>query len=279
MRTFIPCKGAMTFLLAAAAVLAPAALAAQAAPAAAPQAEAAATEPGNWEFAAGVYAFLATINGKVNFPNDRGSTDFHVSLNDLLNHLKMDFMGAFDVHKGRWGVVADFIYVDVGGSKSQTQDFSVGSTTIPATAAVQLSLDEKITIWSAGPEYRVVSSPGLNMDVFVAVRELHAKTSLDYSSAPLELAGSKQSSATLFNGITGVKGRYGEKQGWFVPFSFDAGTGDSRLTLQGVAGTGYAWDNVQVLAVWRYLEWKGKLSNSLADLSLNGATDGVAWRC
>ena len=61
---------------------------------------------------------------------------------------------------------------------------------------------------------------------------------------------------TAWNGIVGLKGRYGQNEKWFIPFHFDVGTGEVDLTWQAYAGVGYKYDNWDVVAGYRYLEWK-----------------------
>jgi len=53
----------------------------------------------------------------------------YVPFRDIRNHRKITFVGALDVHNGRWGMFTDAIYMDVGGTKSQTHYFSIGSIT------------------------------------------------------------------------------------------------------------------------------------------------------
>ena len=90
-------------------------------------------------------------------------------------------------------------------------------------------------------------------------------------------SGTKIISRTLWDGIVGVKGRYafGDERKWFVPFYFDVGTGQTKLTWQGLAGVGYAYSWGDVLATWRYLDWNTS-GKPLADVNMNGPMLGVA---
>ena len=112
-------SGAVTALCFACGALLPTSAAAQTAQAA--------WQSGKWQFTATIYGWFPTINGKVNFPGDLGSTDIHVPFHDILDHLKMGGMGALEAHNGHWGVFTDALYLDVGGVKSQRRDFSIGS--------------------------------------------------------------------------------------------------------------------------------------------------------
>ncbi len=255
------------------------------APAAAQMAQTA-WESGKWQFTATVYGWFPTINGKINFPGDLGSTDIHVPFHDTLEHLKMGVMGAFDAHNGRWGMFTDVLYMDVGGVKSQTSDFSIGSIALPASTTTSLSLDLKSVVWTVAGEYRMASDPAWTVDLLGGARMLYIKPTLGYSITgalgPIVIPGrdgSKAISETLWDAIIGIKGRYafGDKREWFVPFYLDVGTGATKLTWQGVAGVGYAFHWGDVTATWRYLDWNAKSGKPIADLNMGGPMLAVAF--
>ena len=66
-------------------------------------------ESGKWQFAATIYGWVPTIDGKVNYAGDSRTSDIHVNEANVLSHLKMTFQGALDVHNGRWGVFNDLV--------------------------------------------------------------------------------------------------------------------------------------------------------------------------
>lgn len=256
----------------------------QSTPAAA-QAAPSAEESGKWQFTANIYGWFPAINGHVNFPGDLGSTDIHVPFSKLLDHLKMGFMGAVDAHNGRWGVFSDALYMDVGGLKSRTRDFSIGNIGIPAGTTADRNLDLKAWVVTVAGEYRVLSEPAWTVDMLAGARMLYLKPTLGWSIngdlGPIFIpgrSGSKIVSENLWDGIVGIKGRYafGEDRTWFVPFYLDVGTGQTKFTWQGLAGVGYAYSWGDVLAAWRYLDWNVKSGKAIADLSMSGPLLGVA---
>ena len=251
------------------------------------QAAQAGGEGGKWEFAATIYGFIPTIDGKVNYAGDTRSSDIHVNEGNVLSALKMTFMGALDVHNGRWGIFNDLIYVDLGGVKSRTRDFSIGNIGIPASAAADLSLDLKATVWTVAGEYRVASDPAWTVDLLAGARMLYVKPTLGFSITgdlgPVALpvrSGSKEVSETVWDGIVGVKGRYtfGDARNWFVPFYLDVGTGQTRLTWQGATGVGYAYQWGEVVALYRYLDWNSKSGKPIEELNFGGPMIGVTFR-
>ena len=70
------------------------------------------------------------------------------------------------------------LYLDLGGSKSKTRDFSIGNIEIPASTTADLSLDLKGTIWTVAGEYRVVSDPASTVDVVAGARYFGIKPTL-----------------------------------------------------------------------------------------------------
>ena len=242
---------------------------------------------GKWMFTATIYGWVPTIDGTVNFPEDRGGTGIHASMSDVLNHLKMTFQGTLDAHNGRWGMFTDVVYVDVGGVKSQKRDFSIGNVQIPASATADLSLDLKALVWTVAGEYRVVSDPAWTVDVLGGARMLQMKPTLGYSITgdlgPIVIPGrngSKQVDESVWDGIVGVKGRYtfGADRKWYLPFYLDVGTGQTQLTWQIAGGVGYSYNWGSVFAMWRYLDYNGKSGKPIADLNIGGPQLGVAFR-
>ena len=244
-------------------------------------------DSGKWEFAATIYGWVPAVDGKVNYANDTRSSDLHVSMSDVLSHLKMTFQGAFDAHNGRWGVFNDLVYVDLGGAKSETRNFAIGNIGIPATASTDQTLDLKALVWTVAGEYRVVSDPAWTVDLLGGARMLQVKPTLGYSITgdlgPIAVpgrSGSKQVNETLWDGIVGVKGRYafGDDRKWFVPFYLDVGTGQTKLTWQGATGVGYAYRWGEVVAMYRYLDWNADSGKTIEDLNLGGPMIGVTFR-
>lgn len=244
-------------------------------------------ETGKWQFAATIYGYLPTIGGKLNFPVDSGGTSINVDADTLISHLKMTFMGSFDAHYGQWGAFTDVLYLNVGGSKSQTRDFSIGHGGLPATTTADLNLDLKGLVWTLAGEYRVASDPSWKVDVLAGARMLGVKPTLGWSISgdlgPIGIAGrsgSRELSTNLWDGIVGVKGRYafGDDRQWGVPFYLDVGTGQTQLTWQAAAGLSYSYSWGDIIGMWRYLDWNNKSSKQIESMNFNGPMLGVTFR-
>lgn len=244
------------------------------------------SNPDSWQWRAIVYGYLPDIGGKTSFPAGSGSS-IDVSADTILNNLKFTFMGTLEAQKGQWGAFTDILYLDVGGSKSDTRDVTIGGVTLPAGVTANASLDIKGTIWTLAGNYRVLASPDATFDAFAGARLLSLKESLGWEFSanigPIVgpgRTGKSEAKLTNWDAIVGVKGRlaFGNSREWFVPYYVDVGTGDSDLTWQAIGGIGYAFSWGEVLAAWRYLDYKFKSGQKAEDLNFNGPAIGVAFR-
>jgi hypothetical protein len=243
---------------------------------------------GEWQYRGSIYAYLPTIGGTTNFPT--GSSDgsgLNVTAETILEHLKFTFMGAIDAHNGKWGVFSDVIYLDLGGGKSQTRDFSLGNAAVPAGTNANLNLDIKGWVWTTAGQYRVVSDPGFTMDVLAGARYLDLDLTLEYefsgNIATLPIpgrAGSLNAGSSVWDGIVGVKGRLalGSDGKWSVPYYLDVGAGQSKSTFQAATGVSYAFKWGEVIALWRYLDYQFKSGKNVQDVNFNGPMVGAAFR-
>jgi hypothetical protein len=248
------------------------------------RAEAAADE---WQWAGTVYVWLPSIGGETAFPPGGGGPPIDVTGDKVLDSLNFAFMGALEGRKGRWGLATDVIYLDLGASKKGTRDFGIGHVDIPATVDANLRLDLTGWLWTLQGSYAVLDQGKFSMNAVAGVRMLDLKETLgwtfngDISSLPLPgRTGSSHAQDNQWDAIVGVKGRatFGSGDNWFVPYYLDIGTGESDLTWQGMVGLGYRFGAVEVLGVWRYLDYDLGNSTPIHSIDFNGPALGVTFR-
>jgi hypothetical protein len=246
-----------------------------------------APEAGKWQFGASVYVFLPTISGAMTFPTGAAAPGISVDADTILGNLKFAFMGTLDAHNGRWGMFTDVIYLDVGGSESQTRSFALGSLGVPAGVNANLDLDLKGTIWTIAGEYRIASDQALKVDALAGARYFGVKPRLSWSISgdvagfpTAGRSGSKEIDEKNWDGIVGVKGlyRFGANREWNIPFYADVGAGDSDLTWQAAAGLGYSFSWGDLVAMWRYLDYRFKSGDPVGDMNFNGPMVGAMFR-
>jgi hypothetical protein len=238
-----------------------------------------------WEYGALIYGWLPKIGGQTTFPAGR-SGNINVDADTILDHLKFTFMGTLEARKGQWGAFTDVVYMNVGGSKSQTRDLSIGGVPIPIGVTADLDFNLKATIWTIAGEYRVATDKTASVDVLAGARLAHVNQTLGWNfSADLAPAndpgrsGSRDVSVSKWDAIVGAKGRVylGDGREWFVPWYVDVGTGQTELTWQAIGGIGYAYKWGDVVAAWRYMDYRFKSGGPIDGLNFNGPAIGVTF--
>lgn len=235
-----------------------------------------AASPSGWTFNIAPYAWMPHLDSTstFNLPPALGGTvsaDSSVGFGDLLSRLNFATMVAADAHYGRFSVLTDFIYMNLGGTASQFRsvDFP-GRPSIPISGSVQTSegMNLNSKIWTLAGGYTLVQGDWGNFDVIAGFRYLGMPVSIDYSLA-LTLTGPRGNGATfggigsvsgtaaLWNGIGGFRGsvRVGDTK-LFIPYYFDAGAGGSKFTWQIASGLGYRISWADLSLTYRYLSFE-----------------------
>ena len=236
----------------------------------------AASAAGAWNYEASIYLFLPSIGGTTTFP--AGGSGINLDGSKILENLNFTFMGAFDVHKGPWGVWNDLVYVNLGNSKMASRDFTIGNIGLPAGTSANLNFDIKAWVWTLAAEYRVWDEPLLKVDLLAGTRYFDLTEKLTWSITgnlgpinPSGRSGSAEAGSPLWDGIVGVKGHVtlGADSKWSVPFYLDGGAGDSSHTWQAAAGIAYSFRWGEIIGMWRYLDY-GLSGNNISSVNFKG---------
>ena len=214
-----------------------------------------------WEFHASLNLWMPDIA----IETAVGPT-INLTFKDILKNLDMTLMSTLGAQKGKWGFLADIVYLNI--SKE---------IFVPVDPPLVLTgLQMKAWIVTPMVTYRFMESENLSLDVLAGARYLHIKTPTEVSYL---VTG--EPSGNAWDGIIGLRGKYDLNEKWFMPFHFDVGTGDIDLTWQAYAGVGYKYENWDVVAGYRYLTWSfdkndvgGEVFN---DLTVNGPILGFKY--
>jgi hypothetical protein len=235
-----------------------------------------ATNPSGWTFNVAPYLWMPSLNTNLNFnlPPALGGTvssSPSIGFGDLLSHLNFAAMVAADAQYGKFSILTDFLFMDLGGTPSQFKSVNFpGEPSIPISATVQTSagLNLDSTIWTLAGGYTFVQGDWGNLDVITGLRYLGVNTRINYSLA-LTVAGPRGNGATfggigsvsgsgnIWNAIGGFRGRIRVgNAGLFIPYYFDIGAGDSNLTWQISSGLGYHTRLADLSLIYRYLSFE-----------------------
>jgi hypothetical protein len=243
------------------------------------------TEPDSWQFAVTAYGYLPAISGTAYFPVPGTGASFNLNQSDLINNLKMTFMGTFDARHGRWGFFTDVLYVDLGRRHTNVHDFTIGDVGIPADTTSDVSIDMKTWIVNAAGEYRVLGEQGgSTLDAVMGVRYVSFKERLEWNftgslgSLPeAARTGDQQISINVVDGIVGVKGQLRGDGNWMMPFYLDVGTGSAQFTWQGAIGLAYMFHWGELGLLYRYIDFRFN-SSKLQNLTIAGPMVAATFR-
>ena len=218
-------------------------------------------EANPWKNEVSIYGWLPTISANTPFPDSGDS----IEAEDILDNLKMVFMGGYSGRNDTWSLFADVIYMDIGDGKNH--DFP----NIDETAYV--SLDMKALLLHAGAGYNLINTGDGILDLVGGIRYLDLEVDLT-SNLPSHPGGSASKDFTDF--FVGVRGYKNINENWYIPYEADVGSGDTDLSWQLFAGVGYRYDWGDVKLGYRYLEFDMEDDAVVEDLSLSGAVLGVS---
>jgi hypothetical protein len=220
-----------------------------------------------WEYSASIYLFMPSID----IETAKGE-DLDLSFSDILDNLNFTFMGTLGAQKGKWGFLADVIYMDL----EDGINYSPG----PLERLDVTSIGMKSWVVTPMVTYRVMESDQLDLDLLAGARYLYIKIPIDYTT-PLLGPGSTSRSNDVWDGIVGARGTYDLNEKWFMQGHLDVGTGDTEVTWQAFAGVGYKYENFDLIAGYRHLEWDFDNGDTggdrLNDLSMSGPIIGAKF--
>jgi hypothetical protein len=240
-----------------------------------------------WQFRASIYGYFPTVSSSSQFSTGGSGPTIDIDASDILDALKFTFMGSVEAQKGRWGLFTDLIYLDVGDTKRDSRDFTLGGAGVPAGVTANLSLDLKSWVWTIAGLYSLSETPHNSTHLVFGTRMVDLTETLDWGlngnigSIGLPGRGGRvELGQTNWDAIVGLKGlaTLDAERRWVVPYYVDVGTGQSKLTWQALAGVGYSFDWATLTAAWRHLEYDFDSDKKLKDIRFSGPFVGLTFR-
>ena len=243
-------------------------------------------EPG-WQFSLTPYAWVPSIDGTLRYQlpaqAGAGSADVAKDSFSVLEALNFAAMIAAEARYQRYSLLTDFIYMDLGGAGSKLRSVDFAGSNGGVAANLDRGTESSLTgsLWTLMGGYTVTQGEWGHADIAGGFRlfSLSAETNLRLSgdvtapggTASLNRNARLSDSATLFDGIVGLRGRFVIGNGFFAPYAFDVGTGSSSLTWQASAALGYQMNWGSVALGWRHLSYEQSGNKLVQDLSFSGA--------
>lgn len=241
-----------------------------------------------WEFGASIYGWLPDISGRTRFSEGPGGGEINVPISDILDNLEFTFQGAFVARKGRWGMYADLIYLDVSASEPFTDLENIGGSELPGPVSGTVSLDMTSWIVTAAGTWRAGDDGAgrRTLDLLAGVRYADISQTLDIAidgdpgNLPPDTPEFPQKvSGDVTDFIVGFRGRiaWTEDGSWFTPYYADIGTGDSDVTWQAMIGAGYTFGWGDVVLAYRHMDYSLPSGRAIETLEFSGPAIGAVF--
>lgn len=224
-------------------------------------------DPDAWQFQVTPYLWIAGINGTAGIGNLAVDVSSGITSSDI--HLNFGFMGTFEARKGRWIILTDLQYSNLGTDRPRP-----GLIFTEATAAF------KTFILDSEVGYRVVDAPekGAFVDVLGGIRYWHLRADLTFNS-PIVPAVSLSESRGWVDAVIGIRGKTHVSKKWFITGKADLGGGGSKFTYQLFGGAGVMiTKSVALIGGYRALSVDYDRDNFLFDMVLSGPIMGVGFK-
>ena len=214
-------------------------------------------ESDQWEFEFEIYGLMPWVD--LELPT---GMDVILDLGEILEALEMTAMFSTELRKGRWGVSADVIYIDV--------DLKFGEGPLD---------DLEIKEWIIMPRvsYRLAEGDWGYFDLQGGVRYTGVDLDLNAKIAghPLEVSGL----INVWDYTGGVRGSYKISDKWRLGYYGEIGAGDSNLIGQAYAEFDYrVRDNVEWYFGFRYVYYQFGKGVPLENEQVYGPQSGLRIR-
>jgi opacity protein-like surface antigen len=221
-----------------------------------------------------VYGWLPSITGAKQFPDGDPIVDLDGS--DVLDALQLAFFGTAEVRNGRFGLVFDLAYADLG------TDGEARGALIPGGNPASASVDTTLLMATAVAAYRFAETSAGWLDVYGGLRFTDLSADVSVNIPGIGLAATRSASADWADAIVGLRGHRPINDRWSVTGLGDIGGfgigSSSRLTWQVQGMVDYAFtDSVIGRLGYRYMNIDYRGSRLAIDAEIHGPIIGVTW--
>jgi hypothetical protein len=215
-----------------------------------------------WRFRSALYGWGQAFDGTVGI---RGlKADVNLDFKDILDDLNFAAMGVFELGKGRWSVLADLNYAEVGDSVT------------PFSKAPNFSVDyeQKQFLGNFLAIYQVMENPTMKLDVFGGAR-------VNWIELDLDAGPGISKDDSWVDPVIGARFEAPLPNDFFFRALGDIGGfgAASDLTWQALAGFGWRFSNSGALLLgYRALGTDYDNGNFSYDMTAHGPVLGLEFK-
>ena len=192
-----------------------------------------------WEVTLAPYVLFGSLNGETTI-GVTGPSEVNADFGDLLESLKFAFMAHGEVHKGKWGLIADFIYMKLG------DDLDTPTGGILSATVIESILETFIN-------HRIKKEWGW-IDLYAGTRWWDIDLDLEIDGI---LSAESARDESWIDPVVGGRVFYDSPKGLIAGLRFDVGgfglNSDFSYTIQ--PGVGYRFSDLfTIMLQYKYLD-------------------------
>ncbi|MGF6227742.1 opacity protein-like surface antigen [Inquilinus ginsengisoli] len=229
----------------------------------------ASTTAGPWFVRITPYAWLPSVSGSTSGDRRIPSLSIDKGFSDILGDLDFAGMIVGTVRYDRIGLLVDLDYVSLTVN---------GNLSGPFRTKYHVNMEALLA--TVGATARVVDEPKLGVDLLLGARIVALSVDGDLKGqGPFDRSRDFDDSATIVDGIVGVRAGVELGDGFSLIGYADIGAGNSDLTWQVLGAVEYSFSNSVSGAIgYRYLGYDFGGHAPLDDMALYGPIAGVTFR-
>jgi hypothetical protein len=225
----------------------------------------------DWELNLELYGWLPIIETEA----EDGSKS-KITRDDILDDLDLFGFSFLRARKDKWTLSSDFVYFKI----SDKEDVQLISG-LPSLARLR---EAGMQAWVIRPAlgYVVHETDKQLVELYAGARylwvEIDATIDID-PILPMDPSRSVKESPSESNwdALVGVRGTHWLSDKWFIPYSVNAGAGDSDFTWEAQAAFAHRYKGFDAVAGWRYLYYDVGSDTTLKALDVNGPFVGAIF--
>ncbi|SDK25662.1 outer membrane beta-barrel protein [Aliiruegeria lutimaris] len=220
-----------------------------------------------WRYTGSAFGWFTGLSSSVE--TRLGTVEIELDFGDVWDKLDFAFFGSFEARNGRWALVTDLVYADLGSE--------IGTPF--GVAFRRAEVDARLTLISAYAAYAIVDTADFRLEVGPGFR--YNDASIDVRLVGNTLRSRNFSLGdTWIDPLVGARIRFAIDENWFANAFVDMGgfgfQDASDKTWQGYAGLGYRFNETWSVQVgYRSLTIEREFSGRNVTLDLAGPMLGV----
>ena len=245
-----------------------------------------AEKEGGWAFSIAGYLWMAGLKGDEGVVGAGPAANVDLDFKEITETLDFAMMMIMETRKGKWGILNDFIYIQVSGDLQ-----------LPGPLESKMELDQMSLIDTLAVSYRVVEEKKVTLDCFAGARLWYVDTELTVTPQrdPNRLASRPRLDARVREPDLSQR-KFQEDEFWVDPVvgfkvaadlghrlsvaaggTFGMGAADEDWSLIAVLAADVT-DHIQLMGGYRHLSVDYEKNGFVYDIEMSGPILGAALR-